>query len=435
MQTPETEVSVRLDLDQPIRWVVVAFAALIVIFGLWAGLTRINGAVIASGSAVVEGRNFPIQTLAGGIVDEVYVKEGDFVTEGSRLLRLDPKLLSIQLESARNRLGAVMATLQRLSAERRGDETLTFAYPSLPIDQPNTQEFEEIERQIFDVRRDIQLGREEALVEVVAQLESQKVGSEGQVTAIVAQIETLAASIIDMQSLVDQRLMRRRELESEMGRQSDLLGQLAVLRAEQNRLNEAVREARIQATQAGRTFQEEVGRETAALSDEMQQLILDIATREEELSRVNIIAPADGIVQQLAVTSNGGVVAPNQTILEIIPVTANLEFSVRVPPVSIDEVSVGQQAEVVIAAFDVNATPRLYGTVAQVSATTITDDRTGENYYEAIVSLSEDQVSVLGDNVIVPGMPADVFLQTGARSVLSFLLEPIADPLNRAFRE
>lgn len=426
---------VRIDLGQPKRLIFLSVTALVLVFGLWAGLTRINGAVIASGSAVPEGRNFPVQTAGGGIVEDVYVKEGDFVRQGDALLKLDPSLLSIQLESARNQLGAVMAKLERLHAERTGADALTFRYPALPVALPAMTEFEAIEQEIFKVRRDIQRGRSAALTETIAQLESQRTGGQGQIAAVTDQIDTLAATIADMQSLVDEQLLRRRELEAEMNRRSDLLGRLAGLRAEQSRLSEAINAARIEASQAERQFQEDAATQSSALNDEAQRLILEIAMREEELSRVEVIAPADGIVQNLSVTVRDAVIAPNQTIMEIIPVTANLEFVARVPPISIDEVSVGQTAEVVVASFDPNATPRLFGTVRQVSATANQDERTGERYYEAVVVLPPDQTALIKDQQIVPGMPVDIFLQTDARSVLSFLVEPIFDPLRRVFRE
>ncbi|MEM8536857.1 MAG: HlyD family type I secretion periplasmic adaptor subunit [Pseudomonadota bacterium] len=430
-----SDLQVRMDLEGPKRILLTAFAALVVIFGLWAGLTRLQGAVIASGSAVVEGRNYPIQSLSAGIVDTVLVQEGDFVEQGTVLMRLDPKLLSIQVESARNRLGAVIATLERLDVEHRNGETLQFDYPDLPVDLPDMTAFEAAESQIFGVRRDLQQGRAAALTEEVSQLRNRLDGGAGQIAAVTSQIETVAATIADMRSLVDQRLMRRRELEAEMGRHADLLGQLAALEAEQGRLTDAIRAAEVQALQDERQFQEQITTDMGTLNDEAQQLILEIATREEELSRVEIHAPADGIVQQLTVSASGAVVAPNQTLLEIIPVTAALEFAVRIPPVSIDEVSVGQQAEVMIAAFDANATPKLVGTVQYVSATALTDDRTGQSYYEAVVVLPEDEIALLDDQIIVPGMPVEVYMQTRARSVLSYLLEPVVDPLRRAFRD
>ena len=433
--TEQEDPVVQLDLEHPKRLFKLALGALVVIFGLWAGLTHINGAVIANGTAIVEGRTYPVQSLNGGIVDQIYVRDGDFVEAGTTLIRFDPKLLSIQVESARARLGAVMAKLERLQAEQRGAETLTFDYPSLPVALPATAEFEAIERDLFNVRQAMRLGRAETLTETIAQLLSQQQGGQGQLRAIEEQVTTVSASIEDMRQLVDQQLLRRRELEAELGRRADLMGRMAALQADQGRFSEAIREARIQASQAERQFQEEIAAELAALNDEVQQLTLEIATREEELARVNVSAPADGIIQDLVATSSGAVVAPNQTIMEIIPVTANIQFEARVPPIGIDEVAVGQTAEIVVAAFDANATPRIFGTVQQISATSMQDERTGESFYEAIVAVPDDQMAQLNGQEIVPGMPVSVFLQTEARSVLSFLVEPIFDPLSRAFRE
>jgi HlyD family secretion protein len=164
-------------------------------------------------------------------------------------------------------------------------------------------------------------------------------------------------------------------------------------------------------------------------------LLLDIVNRNDQLSRAAIHAPASGIVHQLQVDTVGGVVAPGATLLEVVPVNNGVDFEMRIDTKSVDQVYVGQSAELVLSAFNSRTTPKLKGQVTSVSAGSIVDPATRQTYYEVDISVSPEQRARLGDLVLVPGMPVEGYLETGERSVMTYLLEPLTTELRQAFRE
>lgn len=423
------------DTRHPARTGLIGLVVLVGVFGGWAQFTQISSAVIAGGQAMVHGRPKLVQTLDGGVVQSIAVQNGDIVQQGQLLLQLDPTLLAINLDIARGRLAAALALKARLTAEQLGQTDLVFNYPALPFIRPDTTAEEAGQREIFAARAAVLQGGRAQLTEAQLQLDNQIAGVAGQVTAIRDQTGLLQRDIDNQTTLVQQGLSRQSQLGDLQRAMSQLGGQLASLEAEQARLINAQRDRELETLQAERTFMEQVVTDLRDVTTQVEELTLEIVTRSAQLDRIEIRAPADGIINELQVTTIGGVIAPGATILEVVPLGQGMDFELRVDPRSVDSVYQGQMAQVQMTAFDTQSTPKLTAHVTTISAGAVTDPRTGQSFYRVGLEVSADELARLGDVTLMPGMPVEAFLQTGDRSVLTYLLAPIVTHLQRAFRE
>lgn len=423
------------DTRRPARTGLIGLILLLGVFGGWAHFTQISSAVIASGQAIVHGRPKLVQTLDGGVVQTIAVQNGDIVQQGQLLLQLDPTLLAINLDIARGRLAAALALQARLMAEQLGQATLGFTYPALPFAPPDTTAEEAGQREIFAARTAVLQGGRAQLTEAQLQLDNQIAGVAGQVTAIREQMGLLQRDIDNQTTLVAQGLSRQSQLGDLQRNMSQLGGQLASLEAEQARLINAQRDRELETLQAERSFMEEVVTDLHEVTTQVEELTLEIVTRSAQLDRIEIRAPAGGIINELQITTIGGVVAPGATILEVVPLDQGMDFELRIDPRSIDSVYPGQAGQVQMSAFDAQSTPKLTAHVTTISAGAVSDPRTGQSFYRVGLEVSAAELARLGDVTLMPGMPVEAFLHTGDRSVLTYLLSPIATHLQRAFRE
>jgi len=409
--------------------------ALFGILGLWSVFTLIGGAVIAQGQLMVQGKPQQVQSLDGGRVAAIHVANGDAVRRGQVLVQFDPRLVATSLNIARAKLADALALQARLTAEQQGSTAPDFTPPALPFAAPDLTAQAIGQRQIFDARVAVLAGQKNRLAEARTQVTVQLSSLEAQIAAKQDEIGLTEAEIATQQRLLDQGLARQSQLTDLRRSHAALLGALAALGGEKARLRNALRDSELESLQAERGFQEQVVTELRETSAKIEELTLEIVTRSEELARLDIRAPSDGIVHEMQVTSAGGIVAPGGTLLAVIPMDQGVEFDLSVDPRSIDQVSVGQEAEVVISSFDPRQAPRLKGRVATISPDAVTDPRTGRSFYRIVLTVSPAELDRLGALVPMPGMPVEAYLATGTRSVLAYLMHPLTSHLTRAFRE
>jgi HlyD family secretion protein len=428
-------VAPNLDLRRPGLLGALGLLLLVGVLGTWAATTVIGGAVIASGQAVVHGKPKLVQSLDGGTVAEIRVQNGDVVVAGDILLRLDPTILAVNLDIARSRLGANLALAERLRAEQLGLAAPEFRYPSLPFATPVTAPHEASERAIFAARAAVLTGARAQLAESLRQADRQAEGVAGQIAALDDQIAILDRDLTNMQSLIASGLARQSQMSDLQRNRSQLLGQLSALQSELARIDTGRRTAELTTLQAERSFMEEVVTQLREATSLTEELILEIVTRQAQLDRIEIRAPASGIVHEVQVSTLGGVIAPGATILEVIPLDEGMDFELRVDPRAIDQVYPGQGAQVVMASFDPQTTPRLAAEVTTVSPDVITDPLTGQQFYRVGLAVPPEELARLGDVALMPGMPVEGYLETGDRTILTYLLHPVTAHVQRAFRE
>ena len=426
----------KTDFGPALRFGALASLGLLVALGLWLGLTRINGAVIAPGRVEAAGTPREVQSLDGGQVASINVSEGQKVAAGEVLLELDSRVGQLRREVARNRLTAALAKRARLEAEASGRAAI--AVPDAPAEiEPEALRLHlDGQREVLETRRGARAGRKSQIEEKRAQLESRIDGVDARITALQSQLASLEPEMEKLGRLVARQLMADARLQEKRRQIADLEGRLASARAERAELRTGLRDTALKIAQLDRDMREEVASELDKTRAEIEQYRLEIARLDSELARARIRAPVDGIIHDMRITGQGAVLAPDRTAMTIVPVGSGVEFRLRVRPAEIDTVFAGQTARLSFPAFDRTSTPEIIGKVVGISADVIADQRSGESYYRIDVAVSDEQLARIGgQDALIPGMPVQAFLQTPARSVLSYLARPLTGRLSRAFRE
>ena len=412
------------------------FLALFVGVGGWFYAANLSGAVIAQGIVAVQGKPKTIQHLDGGIVTEIGIADGDRVEQGEVLVRLDNTLLEANLQIYRGRLREAVARRARLVAERDDlpeidwDEELLAL---LEVEQDDTIRL--AHQRLFDVRRTALQGQIARLDEQIAQLQDQAVGVDALKGARDRQVGVLGEEFAKMAHLLDDGLVtsdRVMNLEIQM---EELKGQIGGHDAELARIASSISEARIRILQ----LQHEAHQSVLAQLRETEQEVEDMAQRfhatVEQLRRTDIKAPVNGIVHELSVFTIGGVIGPGVPIMQIIPQDEELVVEASVESQFIDELYPEQPATLHFSAFNLSTTPAIEGTVNGISANAVLDEQTGAPFYKVHLSVSPAELSRLGGLALIPGMPVEVFFTTRERTVLNYLVKPLLDQVNRAFRE
>jgi HlyD family secretion protein len=407
---------------------------------LWSQTALLDAAVIAPGQVVVRGQPRPVQNLDGGIVEAVLVANGDVVREGQVLVRLDPTLLRVNIDIARNRLAEALARKTRLEAEQLGLAAPDLAalagsgalqhLAGLAMDRHHDGQ-----RQIMAARAEVQRGTSDQLAERIKQLGNQRTGTEGLIAATTDQIASMDRDLANLRALAARGLVRKPELLAMERNRADLWGRLASLQAELATLANSVRDTELEMLQSERAFREEVVTDLREVAAQADELILQIVTTREQLDRVELRAPVAGVVHELKITGAGSVLTPGATALEIVPLSQGLEFELRLDPRAIDQVHVGQTARMQFPAFASGTMPQITGTVTDISPTSVTDPATQTRYYRLMLTIPPAELARLGDRALVPGMPVEAFLEAGSRTAWSYLTRPLTDQIDRAFRE
>ncbi|WP_415716650.1 HlyD family type I secretion periplasmic adaptor subunit [Roseibium sp.] len=407
--------------------------AIVVVGGIgsWSVFTEISGAVVSSGTIVVESNIKQVQHREGGIVSDIRVKDGDSVEAGDLLLRLDDTVTRANLAVITKQLQELTAQELRLEAER--DDLTTIDWPEDRLGDLN--EIERGQQMLLEARQNSKEGRKNQLEEQIRQFNQQTIGLEAQVTAKVSEIELIQEEMEDLESLFSKQLVPksrvtalRREKARLEGEQGDLIAQIA-------RTKESISERRIQILQIDESYRAEVLEQLQEARSRIAQLEEQKIAAEDELTRVEILAPRNGYVHQLSVHTIGGVISPGETVMQIVPREDQLIVEAQVRPVDIDQMAPGQNARVRFPSFDQRTTPELNATLLTVSPDLSEDERTGMTYYVARLSIDDEELDKLGEQALVPGMPVETFLKTGDRTVLSYLVKPVTDQIAHALRE
>lgn len=399
-----------------------------------ASFVPLDGAVVAPGQILVEGKPQPVQSLDPGIVATVAVRNGDKVAAGALLLALDPTLPRTRLEIARERLAAALAEEARLRAEAAGLDQPDFTAPAdLPFAAPDMNDAISRQQSLFSTRSAQRDEARKRLVETDAQLAAQIAGLTAQIAAAEEEARLLQEDMERQTTLVADGLARRAPL-LELKRQDAVLsGRIASLQADRARLDGARREATLALSQEESRRDEEVAQGLRDVGTKVQELKAEIVSLQEALSRTELRAPTAGIVHELQVPAPGSVISAGAVLAQIVPTDRAMEFEVMVDPRNIDSVHPGQEVKIMLSAYDPRVVPKLAATVTRVPPGAVSDPQTGRSFYRVTVEL--DPASVPDHVELRPGMPVQAFLTTGERPLLSWLLSPVMKPMASAMRE
>lgn len=402
--------------------------------GAWTGTTRLSGAIIATGSLVVETNIKKVQHPTGGIVATLNVQEGAQVRPGELLVRLDATTTQANLDTVTKGLWEMEARGARLEAERDGLPDVAFPR-DLVRAGPEATRVVDGERRLFLFRREALLGQKSQLKERIGQLRDEIRGLTEQ-----AEAKTQEAAIIEReyQGVMDLwrknliQMSRVTGLEREMSR---IKGERGTLVASIAGTRGKISETELQVIQLEQNLRSDVAKELAEIRAKSATLVEQKVTALDQLRRIDIRAPQAGFVHELSVHTVGGVISPGEAVMLIVPVADTLVAEVRVAPQDIDRIRVGQAAGVRFPSFDQRTSPELTGTVSRVAADVSEDKRTGVSFYLVRLGVTKDEIGRLDGGRLVPGMPVEAFIRTADRTVFSYLTKPIADQARRAFRE
>lgn len=404
------------------------------IFGVWAFFAPMDSSALAQGTVVVKSHRKTVQHLDGGIVAQILVKDGDLVQEGQPLLILDDAQIKAQLGMAHSQNIVLAAQVARLKAER--DKLKQVAYPDLLSDtsDPKVAEVRLAENNIFMSRKNAHDGQIAVLNERISQIASKIKGLQGQVDSKKQLTSSFAEEIRDLKELLKEGFtdkLRLRELERNYASQS---GEIAQFNAEIASNQMLISETRLQILLEEKHFHEEVTNRLSEAQAQLNDAEERVAANQDKLDRIVIKAPASGMVLGLVVHNENSVVLPGHPILEIVPQDAELVVDAQVSPMDIDRVTVGLQAEVRFSAFKQSKTPKMTGKVIHLSADRLADEK-GNSYYQARIELTPESRKDLGDLKLLPGMPAEVLINTGERTLIEYLAQPATDFFARSFIE
>jgi HlyD family secretion protein len=419
----------------------VVTGVLIVVFlgagvGGWAATSEITGAVIATGQIVVDSNVKKVQHPSGGIVGELKVRDGDRVKVGDVVVRLDDTVTRANLAIVTKGLNEFAARKARLEAERNGDKAI--AYPKELTDQLNNPEVRaaiDSENKLFQARFIARENQRNQLRNQIAELREQISGFIAQQEAKQKEIALIERELEGVRDLFKKNLVqltRLTQLEREAARLEGERGQF-ISSIAQSKVK--ISDTELQIIQIDQDLASDNGKELREIEGKIGEFVERKVTAEDQLKRVDIRSPQDGTVFQSAVHTVGGVITAGEPIMMIVPEADNLAVEAKANPAEIDQLQIGQRALLRFTNFNQRSTPEIFGTVTRISADISTDQRSGASYYTIRVGMPAEEVAKLGDVRLVPGMPVETFVQTGDRTVISYLAKPFTDQLKRAFRE
>ncbi|MFL5144299.1 MAG: HlyD family type I secretion periplasmic adaptor subunit [Microvirga sp.] len=400
-----------------------------------AATTELSGAVIAPGSLVVDSNVKKVQHPTGGVVGELRARDGDKVKAGDIVVRLDETITQANLAIVVKSLNELQSRLARLEAERDNVDSIVFPAELLArAGDPELARSMTGERNLFEFRKSARAGQKAQLRERIAQLKEEIQGLTGQVAAKKRETELIGQELEGVRDLWRKNLVqiqRVTALERDAARLEGERGQLIASTAQ---AKGKISEIELQILQIDQDLRSEVAKDLREVQGKIAELVERKVAAEDQLKRIDIRAPQNGMVHQSTVHTVGGVITPGEAIMLIVPEADALTVEAKLAPQDIDQVRVGQTAALRFSAFSQRTTPELDGVVSRVSADLTTDQRTGAAYYVVRITLSDSEIARLEGLRLVPGMPVEAFIRTGERTVLSYVMKPFTDQITRSFR-
>lgn len=409
------------------------------VLGIWSWYAPLSSAALAPGVVSPDGSRKTVQHLEGGIIRRIHVREGETIAAGDTLITLENVRALARLDELRERMIFLLATEARLLTEADERDTINFDFPSDLIEAASAQV--EVasrgQKQLFESRRETQDARARILAKRVDQLNEEIKGLEEVIAAQNEQLVLIGQELQATKELYDQGLQRLSPYLALQRQEADLKAERAANRASIARLGQQIGETELQLYAIGQQSREEVNEELSRVRTELATIRSQIPERADALLRTTVTAPIAGQVLNIRVTTEtGGILRPGGEILDIVPDNAALIVDARVSPQDIDTVYPGMSAQVLLTAYAQRNLPRIYGSLQSVSADRLIDERTGEPYFLAKVFVDAEELAALAEEVeLMVGMPADVMILTGERTMLDYLLKPFSDSLRGSFRE
>ncbi|WP_170516256.1 HlyD family type I secretion periplasmic adaptor subunit [Ruegeria atlantica] len=418
----------------------VGFVALLILvggLGIWSVQTRLAGAIISQGTIEVQSSRQVVEHPDGGVVGEIFVRDGDEVAEGDMLVRLDDTFLSSERTIVESQLFELLARRARLVAERDGGDAPALAALLEEIQNQDDIDAELIagQQRLFEARLETLDQQTQQLGKQRVQIDSEIEGTEAQLVSLRRQVELIQNELKDQQDLLQRGLTQASRVSALQREEASLTGEIGRLEAAVARLKGQISATEIEIVELTATRREEAITELRDVQTQIAELAERRLSLEERLSRLDIRAPVAGTVYGSQVFALQSVIQPAEPMMYIVPQDTPLLVAARVDAIHVDQLHIGQPVALRFTAFNQRETPEIDGRVVTVSADTFTDDVTGQTFYRAEVAPEDNQIERLNGQALLPGMPVETMIKTDERTPLSYMVKPMADYFNRAFRE
>lgn len=420
----------------------VIFGGLIIIifiggFFLWAFLSPLESSAIAPGQITVLNHRKTISHLEGGIVDKLYIKEGDYVKENQPLIKLEQTRSQASLQLLQSQAFTLLAQEARLVAER--DEAPQISFDGMLEeykDNPIVKKIEENQIQLFEANKKSRQGTLDILDQRIVQLKEEIKSLESQIKSSERQLILIKEELDAVQYLSEKGLIEKTRLLALMREAAKLRGDRDENKALVARLQQKIGETKLQRIEYLESQRKDILTQLHDRQDKLNDVVERMKAAEDVFKRTVITAPLEGRVVDLKIHTEQGVITPGEPLMDIVPKEDQLVIEAKVSPTDIDVVHEGLVARVHLTAYKQRNAPPLDGKVIQVSADSFTDPKTGSTYYKALVNINPEDLSKLSDTIkLYPGMPAQVMIISDKRTPYEYFVTPIKESFNRAFRE
>jgi len=410
--------------------------AFLLVFGVggWSAFAELTGAIMASGTIVVDRNVKKLQHREGGIVAAINVQPGDLVKAGDVLVRLDDTQTKAELDIVRGQMVELTGRKARLEAERDGMDVIAFP-PKFSELGPDAERVKSGEVRLFDEARKSRESQQEQLRSRISQLHQEIKGVTGQRDAKNAELGLISKELAALKTLQTKQLIASSRLYAMEREATRLTGEHGSHVASIARAHGQIAELNLQLIGLDQNVRSESQKELRSIEARLAELAVREIAAIDRLSRMDLKAPQGGIVHELAVHTVGGVVSPAEPVLLIVPGTEALLVEARFSPTDRDQIAIGQAARLRFTAFNQRTTPEVVGVVTHIAADVVNEARSGQSYYNGRVRIDAQALAKLEHVKFVPGMPVEVIIATAKRTALSYFTKPFVDQFNRAFRE
>ncbi|MFT4121599.1 HlyD family type I secretion periplasmic adaptor subunit [Bradyrhizobium sp.] len=417
------------------RAVAMAAVFLVASIGIMSAAAKMSGAIISQGSLVVESNVKKVQHPSGGVAKKLLAEEGAHVAKDDVLIVMDETVAQANLVAVTKSLWELEARRARLQAERDGDDDIAFPESIKSLDDPAALAIVSGEARFFQLRRTSNDGQKRQFKEQIAQLDEQIKGMQDQLTAKKQEADLIANELTGVQTLWEQHLVSLSRLSTLQRDAARLLGERGQLTASIAQAKGKISETELKILQVDQDFRSGVAKELADIRAKYAETLEKQVTAKDQTEKLEIRAPQAGVVHDLAIHTQGGVIAAGETIMTIVPDQDNLMVETRVAPQDIDQVKLNQTATLRFTNFNQRTTPEIDGEVIRIGADVSRDDKAGPTYFLVRIAIPKPEMQKLAATRLLPGMPVEVFIPTSERTLMSYLMKPLADQVHRAFRE
>jgi epimerase transport system membrane fusion protein len=405
------------------------------VFGVWSYYAPIDSAAIAPGYVTVKNNSKTVQHLEGGIISSLNVQEGSAVAQGDVLLIIDDTQIKAQNEIIHGQFLSLKTLEARLLSERSNLKEVNYPEQIINDADPRAENAMQIQNELFTARKQTIAGERSVLQQRIGQLQSKDNGLDAQKKSN----ETLSASYLEeineIEGLLSEGFADKQHLRERQRQYTNLQGDIAAITAEQATIQIQIGETKLQIIQLDKQHEEDITNQLAQVQSQLFDVNEQKRALQDRLERTEIKAPVSGTVLGLSVHTVGGVITPGAPILDIVPDNIDLTVTAQVSPIDIDRVHIGLGAEIRFSSFKSATTPKLFGNVVNLSADRLINESTGMPYYQAQLELTPESIHDLKELKLLPGMPADVLISTGERTLLQYLVKPITDAFVSSFLE